>query len=145
MEDTLGRILYEIYTCWNRSTSSEQPQGCARLNLPNILTANGQMVFSIGGGEALEDTVCSGGFLGGCNFDNLSGLGFSNNDAELLCDIWGCGIANLSNLEWESNNALRPGTNDMCIFYSPSRAGFSAFDSNRNAIIVDSCYTSELF
>jgi hypothetical protein len=145
MEDTLGRVLYEIFTCWNRSTSSEQPQGCARLNLPNIMTANGQMVFSIGGAESLEDTVCESGFLGGCNFDSLSGLGFSNNDAELLCDIWGCGIANLSNLEWTSNNALRPGTNDMCIFYSPSRAGFNAFDANRNAIIVDSCSTSDLF
>jgi hypothetical protein len=148
-EDTLSRVLYEIIKCWNRSTSSPQPQGCARLSLPSTLTANGQTVYSIGGRDALEDAVCDGDGLlgslfGGCNFDNLEALGFSESDAETACDIWGCGV-NLSNIEWEGINALRPGTNDMCIFYSPSRSGFNAFDANRNAIIVDSCSTSDLF
>ena len=109
------------------------------------MTANGQNTFSIGGADALQDTVCSGGLLGGCDFDNLANLGFSQNDAELLCDIWGCGIANLTNLEWSANNTIRPSTNDMCIFYSPSRSGFNAFDANRNAIIVERCSLSELF
>ena len=84
MEDTLGRVLYEILVCWNRSVSNEQPQGCARLNLPTTLTANGQNVFSIGGLEELQDTVCSGGLLGGCNFGSLSALGFQENDAEVI-------------------------------------------------------------
>ena len=145
MEDTLGRILYEMVMCWNRSISSSEPQGCARLTVPDQITAQGQTVFSIGGSGALEDTICSGGLLGGCNFDNLSGLGFSQSDSELICDIFGCGIANLSNLEWLDSNPIRPSTNDMCIYYSPSRAGFSALDRNRNAIIVDRCSISDLF
>lgn len=145
MEDTLGRILYEMVICWNQSVSSSEPRGCARLNTPATMTANGQNTFSIGGADALQDTVCSGGLLGGCDFDNLANLGFSQNDAELLCDIWGCGIANLTNLEWSANNTIRPSTSDMCIFYSPSRSGFNAFDANRNAIIVERCSLSELF
>ncbi len=145
LEDTLGRILYEMVMCWNRSISSIEPRGCARLTVPAQITARGQTVFSIGGSGALEDTICSGGLLGGCNFDNLSGLGFSQNDAELICDIFGCGIANLSNLEWLDSNPIRPGTNDMCIYYSPARAGFAALDRNRNAIIVDRCSISDLY
>ena len=66
-EDTLGRILYEMVLCWNRSINGSEPQGCARLTVPNQITAQGQTVFSIGGSGALEDTICSGGLLGGCN------------------------------------------------------------------------------
>ena len=140
MEDTLVEFFMRS-PCWNQSISSSEPRGCARLNVPRRSPLKGKP-FSIGGRCR---TRSARGLLGGCNFDNLSAMGFSQNDAELVCDIFGCGIANLSNLEWLDSNPIRPSTNDMCIYYSPSRAGFSALDRNRNAIIVDRCSISDLF
>ena len=143
--DTLGRVLYEMVSCWNRFLTSTEPQGCAQLVLPQALTANGSSVFSIGGSSQLEGTICEGGLLGGCNYSTLEAMGLSDSDAGAICDIFGCGTFNLSNLEWNDSNALTAGATDMCIYYSPSRRGFSAIDTTRNAIIVERCSISDLY
>ena len=130
-------ILQVLIDCWTLYVETTDTHACTALTLPDPLTIDGTDRAQLG--PADDDAIID--FA--CDSDSLTNAGFSDDDIDVLTELFGCGLFDVENLWWR--DALAAGSsNEWCIYYAPAKSGFGIPDDTRAAVVIDRCNLSNI-
>ena len=136
-DDHRVSLLQVLVDCWSLYVESTEVHACATLTLPDPLFVGPDERAQIGPADnaAIADFACDS--------DALSAAGFSQDDIDVLTELFGCGLFDVENLWWR--DALNAGSSgDWCVYYAPAKSGFGIPDDARAAVVIDNCSLSDI-
>jgi hypothetical protein len=126
-------FLELLVECYQSYRGFPEAQGCARTLLDDELyDGEGNVLPNIPSADTMEDYVCDDGFFASGVTDVVA-MYFSPTQQETLVELFGCGLTDVWNIFWERD--LLPG-DEVCIYYTPSKGGFSLPPFRRTEVVV---------
>ncbi len=129
--DARLQFLRRLVECWQHFAEAREASACDILLVEDELRVDDAPVASFGGDiDAEQSFVC----------DNLALLGPNGFDEDAIAvasELFGCGLFDILNVWW--TQPVRPGTGDLCLYYTPQKSGFGFPNDARAAVVLDRC------
>ena len=131
--DARTQFHRRIVDCWRHFAESNEIQGCDTLTTEAVFTSRGGD-GAVNTFDPEADYFCDDEG----SRDHVRANGFTDDDIEILIELFGCGLFQVRNLWLPSG--IRPDTiGDTCIYYVPEKPGFGFPRDVRPAVVVDRC------